>query len=147
MPARHPRRALVSTARTAWHPLPPAPLVLALLSLIHPVAVSAHARLVRSSPAGQTQVAVSPERVELWFSVLLEGDFNSVEIVRVPELATKRRSNLARGAPTVDLDDRTRMVVPVQRLDPGHYAVEWRVLSRDGHSATGRFTFWVRTGQ
>ena len=58
-----------------------------------------------------------------------------------------QRSNLARGAPTVDLDDRTRMVVPVQRLDPGHYAVEWRVLSRDGHSATGRFTFWVRTGQ
>jgi methionine-rich copper-binding protein CopC len=121
--------------------------VLALLSLIHPVAVPAHARLVRSNPAGQAQVTASPERVELWFSELLEDGFNSVEIVRVAELVAKKRSNLAHGAPTVDLGDRTHMVVPVQHLDPGHYTVEWRVLSRDGHSATGRFTFWVRTGK
>ena len=118
--------------------------MLAWLSLIHPIEVAAHARLVRSSPAGQAQVAASPVSVELWFSELLEDAFNSVEIVRVAELATKKRRNLARGAPTVDLDDRTHMVVPVQHLDPGHYAVEWRVLSRDGHSATGRFTFSVR---
>src|SRR5262249_59043546 len=91
------------------------------------------------------QGAEPPERIELWFSELLENEFNSVEIVRTTELAARHRTNLAQGAPTVDRDDRTHLLVPVPRLAPGTYAVEWRVLSRDGHSATGRFTFQIGT--
>jgi methionine-rich copper-binding protein CopC len=120
---------------------------IALLFLIYPLPSFAHARLVRSSPASQAQVAVPPERIELWFSELLEEGFNSVEVVRAAELAAKHRTNLAQGTPAVDRGDRTHLVVPVQRLAPGSYAVEWRVLSRDGHSATGRVTFQIRTPQ
>jgi methionine-rich copper-binding protein CopC len=120
---------------------------IALLFLIYPIPTFAHARLVRSSPASQGQVAAPPERIELWFSELLEEGFNSIEVVRVAELAAKYRTNLAQGTATVDRADRTHLVVPVQRLAPGSYAVEWRVLSRDGHSATGRVTFQIRTPQ
>jgi methionine-rich copper-binding protein CopC len=120
---------------------------IALLLLICPLPAFAHARLVRSSPASQAQVAAPPEHIELWFSELLEDGFNSVEVVRTTELTAEKRANLARDPPTVDRDDRTHLVVPVQRLAPGSYAVEWRVLSRDGHSATGRFTIQIRTPQ
>lgn len=131
--ARHPSRPLTRGA-----------LVVASLLLACPLAALAHARLVRSSPAGETEVAGPPERVELWFSELLEDGFNAAEVVRVDELAAPQRTSRSRGASTVDRDDRTHLVIPVERLAPGHYAVEWRVLSRDGHSATGRFTFRVR---
>jgi methionine-rich copper-binding protein CopC len=117
---------------------------LALL-VLSPLLAHGHARLVRSSPANRAQVAEPPGRIELWFSELLEIGFNSVQVVRSAELATQHRTNLAQGAPTVDLDDRTHLVVPIPRLAPGSYAVEWRVLSRDGHSATGRFTFQIGT--
>ena len=129
--------------RRGLHRLSPA-WGLALL-VLSPLLADAHARLVRSSPASRAQVAEPPERIELWFSELLENGFNSVEIVRTTELATQHRTNLAQGAPTVDRDDRTHLLVPIPRLAPGSYAVEWRVLSRDGHSAAGRFTFQIGT--
>ena len=135
---------MLRLARRLPCPLAPIALVLASLLVAGPPSALAHARLVRSSPASQAEVTAPPERVELWFSELLEDGFNSVEVVPVAELTARPRTSLAQGAPAVDRDDRTRMVVPVQRLDPGHYAVEWRVLSRDGHTATGRLTFRVR---
>lgn len=130
-----------------WHLLALAALVVAQMFLSGPRAALAHARLIRSTPANQARLAAPPERVELWFSELLEDGFNAVEVVRAAEVTAKPRTNLARGAPTVDRDDRTRMTVPVQELGPGDYAVEWRVLSRDGHSAAGRFTFRVQTAR
>jgi methionine-rich copper-binding protein CopC len=130
-----------------WHLLALAALVVAHVFLTSPHAALAHARLVRSTPANQARLAAPPERVELWFSELLEDGFNSVEVVGAAEPTAKPRTNLARGAPTVDRDDRTRMTVHVQELGPGDYAVEWRVLSRDGHTAAGRFTFRVQTAR
>ena len=130
-----------------WHLLALATLVVADVFLSGPRGAQAHARLIRSTPGNQARLAAPPERVELWFSELLEGGFNSVEVVRAAEITAKPRTNLARGAPTVDRDDRTHMMVPVQELGPGDYAVEWRVLSRDGHTATGRFTFRVQTAR
>jgi methionine-rich copper-binding protein CopC len=130
-----------------WHLLALAAVLVAQMFLTGPRAALAHARLIRSTPAHQARLAAPPGRVELWFSELLEDGFNSVEVVRAAEVTAKPRTNLARGAPTVDRDDRTRMTVPVQELGPGDYAVEWRVLSRDGHSAAGRFTFRVQTAR
>jgi copper resistance protein C len=130
-----------------WHLLALAVLVVAQVFLTGPRVALAHARLVRSTPANQARLAAPPERVELWFSELLEEGFNSVEVVRAAEVNAKPRTDLTRGAPTVDRNDRTRMTVPVQELGPGDYAVEWRVLSRDGHSAAGRFTFRVQTAR
>jgi copper resistance protein C len=123
----------------------PAAWSLAFLCLICPLPTQAHARLIRSSPASGAQLAAPPERIDLWFSELLEDGFNAVEVVRTADLAAATRTNLVQGPPTVDRDDRTHLVAPVQRLASGSYAVEWRVLSRDGHSATGRFTIQIRT--
>jgi len=131
------RRPSYLQSAVAWSIVP-------LLSAC-PLAALAHARLVRSSPASHAEVTAPPERIEIWFSELLEDGFNSVAIVPAAELAAPRRASLTHGLPTVDHDDRTHLVVSVPRLASGSYVVEWRVLSRDGHSATGSFAFRIRT--
>jgi len=103
----------------------------------------AHARLVRSQPADKAVLSQAPQRLELWFNELLDQSFNQVEVVPAAELTAKTRSNLTSGPPVLDASDRTHLTVPLQALGPGEYVVEWRVLSRDGHSAPGRFRFRV----
>jgi methionine-rich copper-binding protein CopC len=108
---------------------------------------SAHARVVRSSPAGKAELTNSPTVVEIWFNELLDESFNSITVFPATELDAKKRTNLARGKAVVDAKDRTRLSIELQPLQPGEYVVEWRVLSRDGHSAPGRFTFRVNPGK
>jgi len=119
-------------------------LLLLLLVVIAPEA-RAHARLVRSEPAKEAEVSATPERVDLWFNELLEDGFHSVKIFPASELAAKKRSDLVLDKPRVDPGDRTRLSVKLGPLAAGEYVVEWRVLSRDGHSAPGRFTFRIRS--
>ena len=110
------------------------------LALVAPV--EAHARLLRSEPAKGGLVTVAPGQIQLWFNELLDEGFNAVEVFAA---AAKPRVNLATGKPVVDRQDRTLLKVPLPSLPPGEYIVEWRVLSRDGHSAPGRLAFRVGT--
>ena len=103
----------------------------------------AHARLVRAQPADKAVLSQAPQRLELWFNELLDQSFNQVEVFPAAELTAKTRTNLTSGTPVLDPVDRTHLTVPLQTLAPGEYVVEWRVLSRDGHSAPGRFRFRV----
>lgn len=105
----------------------------------------AHARLVRSSPAKAAQLPKSPEQIELWFNELLDDHFNTLEIYSAAQLHTASHTNLAKEKPLVDPADRTHLTLKVEPLAAGEYVVEWRVLSRDGHSAPGRFTFRIGT--
>jgi len=103
----------------------------------------AHARLVRSEPSKGATVT-APQQIDLWFNELLEDGFNTVAVFPEAELSSAaKHSNLATGKPTVDDKDRTHLTVKLSALTPGEYVVEWRVLSRDGHSAPGRSTFRV----
>ena len=101
----------------------------------------AHARLLKSLPAKGAEVSKSPGQLEFWFNELLEDGFNTVTLFPASELTSEKRSNLTDGKPGVDPADRTHLSVKVKPLPPGDYVVEWRVLSRDGHSAPGRLTF------
>jgi len=125
---------------------------LCFLSLIVTLALAgapaawAHAHLLRALPAMGAEVSPAPKQIELWFNELLEDGFNTATIFPAAELSTAgKHTNLAKGKPTVDARDRTHLTIPVEALAPGEYVVEWRVLSRDGHSAPGRSTFRVRT--
>ena len=104
----------------------------------------AHARLERSSPANKAALDKAPEKIELWFNELLDDGFNSIEVFPAAELKEKKRTDFTADKPVVDAKDHTRLSVALKPLPPGDYVVEWRVLSRDGHSAPGRFRFSVK---
>ncbi|HEY3899555.1 MAG TPA: copper resistance CopC family protein [Chthoniobacter sp.] len=120
-------------------------ILVTVLFLAGAPAAWAHARLLRAAPASGAEVSPAPKQIELWFNELLEDGFNTVTVFPSAELEkSDKHSNLTKGKPVVDSRDRTHLVIPVGPLAPGEYTIEWRVLSRDGHSAPGRSTFRVR---
>jgi methionine-rich copper-binding protein CopC len=114
-----------------------------MLVLAAPGEAQAHARLVKSSPTSGTDLAQSPGKIELWFNELLDGNFDSIAVFPAADVGSKTRVNLVSEDAKVDEKDRTHLTVVIKPLPPGEYAVEWRVLSLDGHTATGRFKFKV----
>lgn len=113
------------------------------LAMAMPREASAHAKLESSTPKDKAKLKETPKQIELRFSELLDDKFNTVEVYPSSQVKEKTHSNLADGEPKVDAKDHTRLTVSLKSLPPGDYTVDWRVLSRDGHSAPGRFTFKV----
>jgi len=103
----------------------------------------AHARLVRADPKPGAELSAAPKRIELWFNELLENGFNTVKVFPAADLIAEKKRDFAKDKPQIDPEDRTHVIVQLTPLPPGDYIVEWRVLSRDGHSAPGRSTFRV----
>lgn len=103
----------------------------------------AHARVLRTEPAKDTEVHPAPTQIHFWFNELLEDGFNFVSVFPAEELTARKRRDFTVEKPRVNSSDRTKMTVQLAPLPPGEYVVEWRVLSRDGHSAPGRFNFRV----
>jgi methionine-rich copper-binding protein CopC len=106
-------------------------------------AVWGHARLIRSEPKDRAVLDHSPSAVHLWFNELLDRGFHAIEVFPAEQRGRKERQNLTAGPVVVDAEDRTHISVPLQPLPPGEYVVEYRVLSRDGHTAPGRIGFRV----
>ena len=117
--------------------------VLAVAVTMQPFAAWAHALLVRSEPKDKQALSTPPKVVRLWFNELLDRGLHAVEVFPASDLKAKKRKSLTAGPPAVNPDDRTELRVELAPLPPGKYVVEYRVLSRDGHSAPGRITFEV----
>ena len=118
-----------------------------LLLFLATYSALAHAQLIKSEPSDKARLKQAPTRVELWFNELLDESFNSVEVIPAAELSLKKHSNLCKGQPKVDPSDRTHLTVSVASLKPGKYVIQYRVLSRDGHTAPGRVSFEVLEGK
>jgi methionine-rich copper-binding protein CopC len=114
-----------------------------LLSLCGTNSMFAHALLIKSIPGDKSKWSQPPIHVDLWFDELLDEGFNSIEVIPAAELANKTHLNMAKGQPKVDPADRTHLSVELSALAPGKYVIQYRVLSRDGHTAPGRLTFQV----
>jgi copper resistance protein C len=102
---------------------------------------SAHAFLVRSSPAARGALARPPERVQLWFNERLEPAYSTVSVWDRGGQQVDARD----GA--VDLGEPTRLVVGLLPLSAGTYTVKFRVLSVDGHVVESQFPFTVRAAK
>ena len=119
------------------------PLAIAVLISLGIQPAFAHARLVKSNPADKAKLEEAPKQIELWFNELLDKGFHSVAVYPESEVNSKDRTSLTKGDVKVDGKDSTRLTVELKTLKPGKYVVDYRVLSRDGHSAPGRLTFEV----
>lgn len=106
--------------------------------------VWAHARLVRSEPRDQAVLERAPDTVHLWFNELLDRGFHQITIFPSAERTAKQRTNFTDGEPRLDPADRTHLSISVRPLPPGEYVIEYRVFSRDGHTAPGRILFRVK---
>jgi copper transport protein len=98
---------------------------------------SAHANLLRSSPAAGEVVDEPPQRVVLWFSEPLVPSLSGIELL---DQAGQR---VATDKVYVSPTETTALVAELSGVPRGAYTVAWRNTSTvDGHSVRGSFTFF-----
>jgi len=107
-----------------------------LLVLLAASPTVAHAELVGVTPAGGEAVDVdAPLTVTLTFSEAIDPQFATVVVVDAAEVVIADSGTQVDG-PTVS------QVLP-DTLQPGGYAIRYRVVSADGHPVDGESTFTV----
>ncbi len=110
------------------------PLVLAAALALSPGPAVAHSLLIASVPSAEAVVNEAPA-VTLRFNNRIEKKLCQIRLVAAggdPQVLPLRPE----GA--VDT-----LEAPLPRLAAGRYRIEWRVLSTDGHVASGAFGFRV----
>jgi copper resistance protein C len=103
-------------------------------SVISAAPASAHAVLVKITPAASAKLTTAPSQVVVEFNETVGSTFTTVVVTNATGL------NVARGKPTVLGATVTQALSP--DLTSGEYRVVYRVSSDDGHPVTGdsRFT-------
>ncbi|WP_318393170.1 CopC domain-containing protein YobA [Enterobacter sp.] len=99
----------------------------------------AHAHLKHQYPAADAQVDAAPQALTLNFSEGIEPQFSSVKITGA------KQQDIKTGAVKRNENDKTQLIVPLEQpLIPGHYTVDWHVVSVDGHKTQGKYQFSVK---
>jgi methionine-rich copper-binding protein CopC len=114
------------------------PAVIVVAACLFSGSALAHAHLKTADPAEGARVANAPAALSLTFSEALEAKLSGVTL-KGPDSKTVKTGTL-----TLDPNDKRAMRVPLDgALRPGKYTVQWRALSKDGHSTHGSYDFTV----
>lgn len=107
-----------------------------LCSLLWAGQVSAHARLVQSSPPAEALLSRSPTAITLSFNEEPESEFSSIQVL-------DSTGKVVAEGKLVASEPRQLLLPIAAALPAGNYAVRYRVLSVDGHTLSGHFSFRV----
>jgi copper transport protein len=110
----------------------------ALVTLVIPSAASAHAYLIRTSPAASGVLNAAPRTVSLTYDEAVEPRFAIISVTNV-DGHQETTGPVRRSA-----SDPDTLVVPLHPgLPEGWYLIYWRAISVDGHPVQGAFTYAV----
>lgn len=99
----------------------------------------AHAHLKSATPADKASLITGPSLITLEFSEGIELKVSKVTLTG-PGKAAVKTGELAHGRAGDAVVE-----IPVQdKLAPGDYTIDWRVLSKDGHKVKGSTTFTIK---
>lgn len=100
---------------------------------------SAHALLLRSSPAADAILQTTPSQIHLWFSEDLNGSASRIVVWdRNRHVVNEGNADRVPGQPR-------QLVVNLKPLPAGSYLVLWTSVSaEDGHLLRGAFSFSVK---
>lgn len=98
----------------------------------------AHAHLLTMAPAAESKLSVSPIILDLRFSEGIESSLSHITLTD----ANKKKIKLGKIAVVDKARKHVQVAIP-SGLKPGHYEVDWRVVSVDSHKTHGKWTFEV----
>jgi methionine-rich copper-binding protein CopC len=113
------------------------PLLVAAIGVL-PVAASAHAALLESTPRDGEVLTAPPPVAVLRFNSRVEKG-----LTRVVLAGADGRVVPLTPAPEGEDDPPDRISVPLPVLAPGAYQLKYRVLAADGHATPGLIRFTV----
>lgn len=112
--------------------------IAASAALLFAGAASAHAHLVKSTPAANATI-LAPKTISLTFNEKLTPAFSKFELV-MPAM-----NNMAVSVKTaVAKDGMTIVGTPKSALMPGAYKITWHAATSDGHKMDGAVDFTVK---
>jgi len=107
-------------------------------ALLFPVAVSAHAIPVASSPQSSSAIEKTPQTVSIRFSERPDEGASSISI------KGPKGDTASAGEAKIDPVGPTTLAIPLKDEGDGTYIVSWSVVSADdGHFTKGAFEFTV----
>jgi len=107
-----------------------------LTSIVGVAAASAHSFPEQESPSAGAALSEPPAQVTIKYDAPIEKLFASLEVFN------SAGHNEAIGKPEVSPDG-WQLSVPVNKLPPGEYTVQWRVVCVDTHHTQGSYSFTV----
>jgi copper resistance protein C len=110
----------------------------AVVALLLPLPVFAHAILVKSQPAKDEVISVSPKQIDVWFNDKVGSEYKALAVI---DSAGKRVDN---KDVEQESGNEAHLYATLQNLAPGTYTVRYRVVSIDTHIITGKFQFSVK---
>lgn len=115
------------------------PLAAVVLCLaVMPGVASAHAYLIRTSPAAARVLNAAPRQVSLTYDEAVEPRFAIISVTNVDG------HQVTAGPVRRSTADPVTLVVPLRPgLPEGWYLIYWRAISVDGHPVQGAFTYAV----
>ena len=99
----------------------------------------AHAFIDHAEPRVGSTVEVSPSVVKIWFTDGLREKGSEIDVFNA------KGQRVDKGDIKIDRDNKTIMVVSVQKLSAGTYKVAWRATCPLGHHTEGSFMFDVKS--
>ena len=117
----------------------------ALATFATPQLVSAHAKLVASTPAANA-TAVRPTKIDLRFNEAVIGSTVSVQLAMtgMPGMADHAPMPIKGFTSQLGKDRKSLTVMLRRPLVAGTYRVNWAAAGADTHRLTGTFNFTVR---
>lgn len=119
------------------------PVLFSLVLLAFCSSVDAHALLVGSSPRNGAVLRAAPKQALLRFDAKIEKSVTTVTLYDGKHSRVRLRRPL--GGYTGGPPD--RLIVPLPKLKPGAYQLEYRVMATDGHLTPGLIRFTVTGGK
>lgn len=93
---------------------------------------AAHADLVATTPAAEAVLQQPPAQIELTFSEDVQADFTQIAVLDPAGSDTATIPAAVEGAVVAQ---------PVTLTAPGPYSVSYRIVSADGHTVAGTYSF------
>lgn len=110
--------------------------------LMCPGLASAHAYIVKSTPAANEALDKSPEEITIVYNEPIEKVFHSLTVTNTSGTHVDLDNS------HIDEKNPAKLTAGLQKnLPDGIYTVSWRVVSADGHPITGVIPFIVGSGE
>lgn len=102
-----------------------------------PRSAGAHGLLLESIPKAAETAPRGTSLLELRFNVRVEPNLSRLQLTGPAGAPIPLPSDLSSATGPNHLAAR------LAPLEPGHYTVQWRILTKDGHVSHGKFSFEI----
>ena len=98
---------------------------------------AAHVAVVEEGthPAKDSETRETPSQVVISFNGALESGLSGFTVVNELE------ETIAAGR--VSSSDKTKLVAPLPKINPGTYIVHWKAVGMDSHRISGHYSFKI----